>query len=42
MVPVAAVAVTLLGLEDVTVRADRGPVREFSEDMSVVRAFVAA
>ena len=40
-VPVAAVAVTL-ALEDVTVRAARGPVRVFSDARSVVTAVVAA
>src|ERR1700731_3432111 len=41
-VPLAAVAVTALVLEDVTVRADREPVTVFREAMSVVRAVVAA
>ena len=40
-VPVAAVAVRSLLLEDVTVRAARGPVRVFSDCISVVIASVA-
>ena len=40
-VPVAAVAVTSLLLEDVTVRAARGPVKVFSDCRSVAIASVA-
>jgi hypothetical protein len=40
-VPVAAVAVTSLVLEDVTVRFARGPVNVFSDCISVMTAFVA-
>jgi hypothetical protein len=37
-VPVAAVAVTSLLLEEVTVRTDKGPVKVFRFCMSVARA----
>jgi hypothetical protein len=40
-VPVAAVAVRALGLEDVTVRFAKGPVRVLSDCMSVMTACVA-
>jgi hypothetical protein len=40
-VPVAAVAVSSLVLEDVTVRFAKGPVRVFSDCISATTAFVA-
>ena len=40
-VPVAAVAVSSLVLEDVTVLLAKGPANEFSDCMSVMTAFVA-
>jgi hypothetical protein len=40
-VPVAAVAVTSLVLEEVTVLLARGPVKVFSDCISVMTAFVA-
>ena len=39
--PEAAVALTMLELEELTVRADRGPIREFIACMSLSR-FVAS